>query len=81
MGMFDFLKKKESSSVAKDRLKVAIMTDRESTKANFMMEGMKSEIVEVVRKYMGVKKVDIVKEVIDGMDSISIDIHFEPSSH
>ncbi len=79
--MFDFLKKKESSSVAKDRLKVAIMTDRESTKANFMMEGMKSEIVEVVRKYMGVKKVDIVKEVIDGMDSISIDIHFEPSSH
>lgn len=75
--MFGWLNKKKSASVAKDRLTIAIMSDRESnTEFPFMAE-LKAEIIEVVKKYVGVKTIDIKKEVEDDMEALSIDIQLE----
>lgn len=76
--MFGFLKrKKESSSVAKDRLSVAIMTDRENSKSNAAMEAMKAEIIEVIKKYMGVRNIKINKEVVGEVEALSIDVQLD----
>jgi len=74
--MFGWLNKKKSASMAKDRLTIAIMSDRESTDYPFMAE-LKAEIIEVVKKYVGVKTIDIKKEVEDDMEALSIDIQLE----
>ncbi len=74
--MFGFLKKKSSANTAKDRLTIAIMSDRESTHYPFMDE-MKAEIIEVVKKYIGVKSVDIKKEVVDDVEALSIDVQLD----
>jgi len=74
--MFGWLNKKKSASMAKDRLTIAIMSDRESTDYPFMAE-LKVEIIEVVKKYVGVKTIDIKKEVEDDMEALSIDIQLE----
>lgn len=75
--MFGWLNNKKSASVAKDRLTIAIMSDRQSnTEFPFMAE-LKAEIIEVVKKYVGVKTIDIKKEVEDDMEALSIDIQLE----
>ena len=75
--MFGWLNKKKSASVAKDRLTIAIMSDRESnTEFPFMAE-LKAEIIEVVKKYVGVKTIEIKKEVEDDVEALSIDIQLE----
>ncbi|MCK4441533.1 MAG: cell division topological specificity factor MinE [Sulfurovaceae bacterium] len=73
MMFFNFWKKKKSASVAKDRLSIAIMSDRGVNIYPFMDE-LKKEIVEVVKKYIGVKGVDIKKEVDGDVEAISIDV-------
>lgn len=76
--MFGFFKRnKESSSIAKDRLSVAIMSDRQSTKSNAAMEAMKAEIIEVIKKYMGVRNIEISKEVVGEVEALSIDVQLE----
>ena len=75
--MFGWLNKKKSASVAKDRLTIAIMSDRESTQEFPFMAELKAEIIEVVKKYVGVKTIDIKKEVEDDMEALSIDIQLE----
>ncbi len=75
--MFGFLKKKQSASVAKDRLTIAIMSDRESNSDFPFMAELKAEIIEVVKKYVGVKTVDIKKEVEGDMEALSIDIQLD----
>jgi len=72
--MFSWLKKKESASMAKDRLTIAIMSDRESIYELPFMDNLKSEILEVVKKYVSVKAVDIKKEVEGDIEALSIDI-------
>ena len=74
--MFSWLNKKKSASIAKDRLSIAIMSDRESNNHPFM-EQMKAEIIEVVKKYMGVKTIDIKKEINGDFESLSIDVHLD----
>ncbi len=75
--MFGWLNKKKSASVAKDRLTIAIMSDRVSnTEFPFMAE-LKAEIIEVVKKYVGVKTIEIKKEVEDDIEALSIDIQLE----
>jgi len=76
--MFGFLfGKKKSASVAKDRLSIAIMSDRVRTNGYPFMDEMKAEIMEVVQKYMGVKGVQIRKEVDGDMEALAIDIELD----
>ena len=71
---FDFFKKKQSASVAKDRLTIAIMSDRNSSLAYPFMEKMKKEIIAVVQKYIGVRGIEINKEVVGEFEALSIDV-------
>lgn len=75
--MFGWLNKNKSASVAKDRLTIAIMSDRESNADFPFMDELKAEILEVVKKYVGVKTVNIKKEVEGEIEALSIDIQLE----
>jgi cell division topological specificity factor len=75
--MFGWFNKNKSASVAKDRLTIAIMSDREATEDLYFMDDLKAEIIEVVKKYVGVKNVNIKKEVEDDIEALSIDIQLD----
>jgi cell division topological specificity factor len=75
--MFDFWRKKRSASVAKDRLSIAIMSDRGGRDIYPFMEDLKSEIVEVVKKYIGVRGIEVKKEIDGNFEAISIDVFLE----
>lgn len=75
--MFGWLNKKKSASIAKDRLTIAIMSDRVSNDEYPFMAELKAEIIEVVKKYVGVKTIQIKKEVEDNVEALSIDIQLE----
>jgi cell division topological specificity factor len=77
MFIFDFFKKKQSASVAKDRLTIAIMSDRKNSTNYPFMEEMKAEIIEVVKKYIGVKGIEIKKEIDGDFEALSIDVMLE----
>ena len=53
MGLMDLFKKKSSGDVAKDRLKLLLVSDRASCSPE-MMEKIKNEIIEVISKYMDI---------------------------
>ena len=72
--MFSWFKKKNSASIAKDRLTIAIMSDRDANDDFAFMDELKAEIIEVVKKYVGVKTIDIRKEVEGEVEALSIDI-------
>ncbi|MCH9741369.1 MAG: cell division topological specificity factor MinE [Epsilonproteobacteria bacterium] len=76
--LFDWFNKKKSASVARDRLTIAIMSDRDSTSDLPFMDDMKTEIVGVVKKYVGVRAVEIRKEVEGEIEALSIDVQLEP---
>ena len=78
--MFSFFKKKDSAKTAKDRLTIAIMSDRQNSDAFPFMEQMKAEIIEVVKKYIGVKAINIKKEVEEGVEALSIDVQLETNT-
>ncbi|CAA6801791.1 MAG: Cell division topological specificity factor [uncultured Sulfurovum sp.] len=75
--MFGFLKKKRSATVAKDRLTIAIMSDRDATSEFPFMNELKAEIIEVVKKYVGVRAVEIKKEEVEGVEALSIDVELD----
>lgn len=78
--MFSFFKKRSSAKTAKDRLTVAIMSDRQN-RTNFPhMEEMKAEIIEVVKKYMGVKAIEIKNETDGDVEVLSIDVELETNA-
>ena len=53
MGFFDnFFKKKSSGEVAKDRLKLLLVSDRSNCSPE-TMELIKNDIIQVISKYMG----------------------------
>ena len=67
MSIFDFLKpKKNTASVAKNRLQIIIAQERSSAGAPDNLPLMRREIPEVIRKYVSVEadavKVDVVKD-------------------
>jgi cell division topological specificity factor len=70
----DWFKKKKSAVVARDRLSIAIMSDRNGKNIYPFMEDMKEEIVLVVRKYIGVRGVEVHKEIDGDFEAISIDV-------
>ena len=51
MSVFDIFKKNTSSSVAKDRLKLLLVSDRASCSPE-VMEMIKNDIIKVIAKYM-----------------------------
>jgi cell division topological specificity factor len=77
MFIFDFFKKKQSASVAKDRLTIAIMSDRKNSTNYPFMDEMKSEIIDVVKKYIGVRGIEIKKEFDGDFEALSIDVMLE----
>ena len=74
--MFPWTKKKKSASIAKDRLMIAIMSDRNNDTYPFI-DDLKAEIIQVVKKYIGVKNIDIKKEREGDLEALSIDIELE----
>ena len=59
MSLFDMFKKKTSSNVAKDRLKLLLVSDRANCSPE-IMEKIKNDIINVISKYM-----DIYTEGLD----------------
>ena len=51
MRIFDFFKKKTSSDIAKDRLKLVLVSDRAGVSPE-VMEQMKNDIIKVITKYI-----------------------------
>lgn len=51
MSVFDIFKKKSSGSVAKDRLKLLLVSDRANCSPE-TMEMIKNDIIKVIAKYM-----------------------------
>lgn len=51
MGLFDMFKKKASGDVAKDRLKLLLVSDRAKCSPE-VMEMIKNDIINVISKYM-----------------------------
>ena len=51
MALLDFFKKKSSGSLAKDRLKLVLISDRANCNPE-IMEAIKNDIIKVISKYM-----------------------------
>ena len=51
MGFADFFKKKSSGNVAKDRLKLVLVSDRANCSPE-LMEQIKNDIIKVISKYV-----------------------------
>ena len=51
MGFMDFFRKKSSGEVAKDRLKLLLVSDRANCSPD-VMEMIKNDIIQVISKYM-----------------------------
>jgi len=67
MGMFDFLKvKKNTASIAKERLRIIVAQERSNRGAPDYLPMLQRELLEVIRKYVGIDieavKVDLVKD-------------------
>ena len=68
MGIMDLFKKKSSGNVAKDRLKLVLVSDRANCSSE-MMEMMKRDIIEVISKYLDIDteglEIKVTKTEID----------------
>jgi len=67
MSIFDFLKpKKNTASVAKDRLRIIIAQERSASGGPDYLPLLRRELLEVIRKYVKVDteavKVDLIKD-------------------
>lgn len=51
MALMDFFKKKSSGTMAKDRLKLLLISDRANCSPE-VMEAIKNDIIKVISKYM-----------------------------
>lgn len=79
MSLFDFLKpRKNTASVAKNRLQIIIAQERSSAGAPDYLPLMRREILEVIRKYVNVDtdavKVDVVKDGEQDVLDISVSL-------
>ena len=74
--MFPWFRKKKSAKTAKERLKIAITSDRTGVDYPFM-EDLKKDIIEVIKKYKKVSKVEVKKASERDINALSIDIELE----
>ncbi len=51
MGLMDLFKRKSSGDIAKDRLKLVLVSDRANCSPD-VMEMIKNDIIQVISKYM-----------------------------
>ena len=69
MGFMDFFKKKSSSTVAKDRLRFILVSDRANCSPE-LMEQIKNDIINVISKYIEIDTdgldIKITQTEIDG---------------
>ena len=77
--MFDFLKaKKNTASIAKDRLRIIIAQERSTLGGPDYLPLLRRELLEVIRKYVSVDadavKVDVVKDGEHEMLDISVSL-------
>lgn len=54
MGITDFFTRKSSSNVAKDRLKMVLVSDRANCSPD-MLEGIKNDLIRVLSKYVEIE--------------------------
>ena len=71
MKITDFFKKKSSSDIAKDRLKLVLVSDRASCSPE-LMQKIRSDIIEVLSKYAEIDKegIDINITNLDAEDYV-----------
>jgi cell division topological specificity factor len=84
MGLFDFLlAKKQTASVAKDRLRIIVAHERAGRGGPEYLPMLQRELLEVIRKYVNVDvesvKVDVVKEGEHDVLDISVALPDRPS--
>jgi cell division topological specificity factor len=68
-----FGKKESSANVARDRLKLVLAHERASNALPYMEE-MKTEIMEVIRKYTQVKDIHISSQKNQDIDVLEMEI-------
>ena len=73
-----FNKKDKSAQIAKERLMVAIATDRTTTMPE--LESMREEIIKVLQKYLNIDTININKEEKENMDLIEIEVLIKKGS-
>ena len=79
MGMFDFLKpKKETASIAKDRLRIIVAQERTTRGAPDYLPMLQREVLEVIQKYVNVDaeavNVKLIKEGEHDVLDISVSL-------
>jgi cell division topological specificity factor MinE len=78
--MFSWLfRKKSSASIAKERLQIAIMSDRVEAEYNFM-EDLKKDIIDVIHKYKKVANIEIKKVKEEDVNIISIEVEVDANT-
>ncbi len=73
MSLFDIFKKKKSKDVAKDRLMMMLAYERAHTKIENLDE-MKKELIEVVKKYLKVKDIEIKTTSNQNLETLEVEI-------
>ena len=79
MGLFDFLKpKKETASIARDRLRIIVAQERTTRGAPDYLPMLQRELLEVIRKYVNVDadavNVKLIKEGEHDVLDISVSL-------
>ena len=79
MGMFDFLKpKKETASIAKDRLRIIVAQERTTRGAPDYLPMLQRQLLEVIKKYVNVDaeavNVKLIKEGEHDVLDISVSL-------
>ena len=77
MGLFDFLKvKKNTASIAKERLRIIVAQERSSRGGPDYLPLMQRELLEVIKKYVNIDadavKVDLVRDGANDVLDISV---------
>ncbi len=73
-----FGKKDKSAKVAKERLMIAIATDRKTTMPE--IENMRRDIIAVLQKYLNIDTININKEEKDDVELIEIEVLIKKGS-
>lgn len=69
MRFFSFFKRKTSSQIAKDRLKILLISDRVNCSPE-MMELIKNDIAQVISKYMKIDAVSMEVQIAKTGNSV-----------
>ena len=75
MGMFDFLlARKQTASVAKDRLRIIVAHERASRGGPDYLPMLQRELLEVIRKYVSVDAEAVKVDLVGDGDNKVLDI-------